>query len=83
VLMLCDLEELSTAEAAECLQISEDNVKVRLHRARGLLRRELYAQTGRNLAESFQFHAVRCDRVVRNVFDRIAELVRQNISVVC
>lgn len=83
VLMLRDMEELSTAEAAECLQISEENVKVRLHRARTLLRRELYTQTGRSLSESFQFHAVRCDRVVRNVFDRIAELRRENISLVC
>ena len=83
VLMLRDLEELSTADTAECLQISEENVKVRLHRARTLLRRELYSRTGRALTESFQFHAVRCDRVVRNVFERIAELMRKNISVVC
>jgi RNA polymerase sigma-70 factor, ECF subfamily len=83
VLMLRDLEELSTADTAECLQISEENVKVRLHRARTLLRRELYARTGRTLTESFQFHATRCDRVVRNVFERIAELLRKNISLVC
>jgi RNA polymerase sigma-70 factor, ECF subfamily len=83
VLMLRDLEELSTADAAECLQISEENVKVRLHRARTLLRKELYARTGRGLTESFQFQAVRCDRVVRNVFDCIAELVRKEISLVC
>jgi RNA polymerase sigma-70 factor, ECF subfamily len=83
VLMLRDMEEMSTAETAECLQISEENVKVRLHRARALLRRELYAQTGRSLTESFQFHAVRCDRVVRNVFDRIAQLTRSEIHLVC
>lgn len=83
VLMLRDLEELSTADAAECLQISEENVKVRLHRARALLRRELYARTGRTLTETFQFQAPRCDRVVRNVFERIAELLRKNISLVC
>jgi RNA polymerase sigma-70 factor (ECF subfamily) len=83
VLMLRDMEEMSTAETAECLQISEENVKVRLHRARALLRRELYAQTGRSFTESFQFHAVRCDRVVRNVFDRIAQLTRSEIHLVC
>src|SRR5438552_6936405 len=42
VLMLRDIEELSTAETAECLELTEDNVKVRLHRARALLRRELF-----------------------------------------
>jgi RNA polymerase sigma-70 factor (ECF subfamily) len=83
VLMLRDLEELSTADTAECLQISEENVKVRLHRARTLLRKELYARTGRTLTETFQFQAPRCDRVVRNVFDRIAEILRTSISLVC
>jgi RNA polymerase sigma-70 factor (ECF subfamily) len=83
VLMLRDLEELSTADTAECLQISEENVKVRLHRARALLRRELYQRTGRTMTESFQFQAPRCDRVVRNVFERIAEIMRNNITLVC
>jgi RNA polymerase sigma-70 factor (ECF subfamily) len=77
------MEEMSTAETAECLQISEENVKVRLHRARALLRRDLYARTSRSLAESFQFQAVRCDRVVRNVFERIAQLRREEIHLVC
>ena len=83
VLMLREMEEMSTAETAECLQISEENVKVRLHRARALLRRDLYARTSRSLAESFQFQAVRCDRVVRNVFERIAQLRREEIHLVC
>ena len=38
VLILRDIEELSTAEVAEMLQISEANVKVRLHRARAALK---------------------------------------------
>jgi len=33
VLMMRDIEELTTAEAAESLDITEQNVKVRLHRA--------------------------------------------------
>jgi RNA polymerase sigma-70 factor, ECF subfamily len=38
VLMLRDIEEMSTAEVAEALSITENAVKVRLHRARQALR---------------------------------------------
>jgi RNA polymerase sigma-70 factor, ECF subfamily len=41
VVLLRDVEELSTAETASILDISEDNVKQRLHRGRLALRREL------------------------------------------
>ncbi len=41
VLVLRDMEQLSTKEVAEVLDISEQNVKIRLHRARLLLRQEL------------------------------------------
>ena len=37
VFMLREIEGLSTAETAECLEISEENVKTRLHRARTFL----------------------------------------------
>jgi hypothetical protein len=49
----------------------EENVKVRLHRARALLRKSLYVRAGMERKEVFSFHAVRCDRVVKNVFKRI------------
>jgi RNA polymerase sigma-70 factor, ECF subfamily len=41
VVLLRDVEELSTAETASILDITEDNVKQRLHRGRLALRREL------------------------------------------
>lgn len=41
VVLLREVEELSTAETAELLEISEDAVKQRLRRARGMLRRSL------------------------------------------
>jgi hypothetical protein len=37
-LMLRDVEGMSTTDAAEVLEFTEDNVKVRLHRARGCAR---------------------------------------------
>ncbi len=41
VLILRDIEELSTADVAEQLNITEANVKVRLHRARAALKKLL------------------------------------------
>lgn len=41
VILLRDLEELSTTETAEILGVSEDTVKARLHRARLALRQKL------------------------------------------
>ncbi|HSA93348.1 MAG TPA: RNA polymerase sigma factor [Terriglobales bacterium] len=71
VLVLRELEEMSTAETAEALGLTESNVKIRLHRAHALLRRELYARAGAKSADAFQFQAPRCDRVVENVMARI------------
>jgi len=44
VLLLRDIEEHTTAEVAEMLEISEANVKVRLHRARAALKALLEPQ---------------------------------------
>jgi RNA polymerase sigma-70 factor (ECF subfamily) len=74
VFMLREVEGLSTIDTAECLEINEDTVKTRLHRARGLLRDELYARAGAATAEAFQFHAPRCDLVVARVMQQIAEV---------
>lgn len=71
VFVLRDIEEMSTTDTANALEISEENVKVRLHRARALLRKTLYDRAGMERKEAFNFHAVRCDRVVKNVFERI------------
>jgi len=74
IFTLRDVEEMSTTEAAECLGISEENVKTRLHRARALLRKELFARAGAQSSSVFQFMGVRCDQLVKNVMLRIAEL---------
>ena len=55
------------------MEISEENVKTRLHRARALLQRELYAAAGATATTAFQFLGARCDRVVARVMDRIRE----------
>lgn len=74
VVMMRDVEEMSTAETASALDLTEENVKVRLHRARALLREELYARAGDGRTRAFSFMGARCDRVVRNVLGRIVPL---------
>ena len=69
--VLREVEGLSTAEAAECLESSEEVVKTRLHRAKALLREELLARAGTGARSVFSFHADRCDRVVAQVFGRL------------
>ena len=68
VFMLRDVEGMSTEETAQCLTLTPENVKVRLHRAHAKLRAELYASVSATAARCFQFHATRCDRVVEGVF---------------
>jgi RNA polymerase sigma-70 factor, ECF subfamily len=72
VFMLREVEEMSTAETAECLGISTETVKVRLHRARARLRKEITAQTRVATASAFQFDGARCDRIVAVVMERIS-----------
>jgi RNA polymerase sigma-70 factor (ECF subfamily) len=74
VFMLRQVEGMTTAETAECLDLSEETVKVRLHRARSLLRKEIYAQTGAATVSAFQFMGARCDRMVSAVMERIESL---------
>jgi RNA polymerase sigma-70 factor (ECF subfamily) len=72
VFMLREVEGLSTAETAECLGLTDETVKVRLHRARGLLRKDILLHTGAATATAFQFAGMRCDRVVEAVLEQIA-----------
>lgn len=71
VLMLREIEGLSTTETAQCLDVNEDVVKTRLHRARTILRDNLYRRAGLTFDRLFTFGNARCDRVVARVFERI------------
>jgi len=62
-----EVEGLTTAETADALQVGEEAVKTRLHRARAMLRRELFARAGASSVEAFAFHRTRCDAVVQRV----------------
>jgi RNA polymerase sigma-70 factor (ECF subfamily) len=72
VFMMREVEQLSVAETAECLELSEENVKVRLHRAKAMLRESLFAEMERAAGETFQFMSTRCDRMVERVMTTIS-----------
>ena len=71
VVMLRDIEELSTAETADALDLTVENVKIRLHRGHEMIRNRLFDRIGANAKEAFPFMGIRCDRVVEAVFCRI------------
>lgn len=73
VLVLRDVEGLSTAEAASCLNVSEDAVKTRLSRARAMLRDGLARRAGVTLESVYSFGNARCDRVVEAVMGQLTE----------
>lgn len=69
IYMLKEVEGLKNEEIARCLDISEPNVKVRLHRARTLLKDSLYRIS--SSAEIFGFGNSRCDGIVARVMRAI------------
>jgi len=71
VFVLRAVEGLSAAETAACLDIGEEAVKTRLHRARHMLQKDLRRRASVLSAEAFPFHLSRCDRVVAGVFQKI------------
>lgn len=74
VFVLRVIEGLDVGETAEALDLGQEAVKTRLHRARALLRRDLQRRAGIEASQAFAFHAVRCDRIVENVLARIRVL---------
>jgi RNA polymerase sigma-70 factor (ECF subfamily) len=74
VFVLRSVEDMSTEETAESLDLTPDAVKTRLHRARGLLRKQLLARAGASQVTLFPFAGARCDRIVDSVLSRVASL---------
>ncbi|MBL1213288.1 MAG: RNA polymerase sigma factor [Ignavibacteriae bacterium] len=69
VFILREVEGLSNSEVADCLDITGNNVKIRLHRAKNLLKETLYKMTPRE--KILEFGNSRCDKVVDYVMKRI------------
>jgi RNA polymerase sigma factor (sigma-70 family) len=69
VFSLRELNGLSTQEAAEALGITESNVKVRLNRARHMLRKHMEAMYSPE--DIFEFNLIYCNNVVNGVMKAI------------
>ncbi|MBS1687621.1 MAG: RNA polymerase sigma factor [Bacteroidetes bacterium] len=65
VFVLREIEQMSVKATGEALSIEEPNVKVRLNRAKTMLRESLNGYIADNV---YSFHLSRCDRIVANVF---------------
>lgn len=72
IFMLHQVEGLSNSEIAECLKLTDSNVKVRLHRAKNLLKDELFKIT--HDTSIFEFGNHKCDVMVEEVMNKIKNL---------
>jgi RNA polymerase sigma-70 factor (ECF subfamily) len=64
VLLMRYVEHMTTSETAAILEVSEENVRVRLHRARARLRELVVEELGAEVEEILRFDGERCDRLV-------------------
>ena len=69
VYVLREIEEMSIREISTALDLSESNVKVRLHRAKEMLKEKLFELT--NDKKVFEFGFSRCDRITEKVMQSI------------
>ena len=68
VFMLREIEEMSVRETSATLNIEEPNVKVRLNRAKTMLRQQLSSYMKDHV---YSFHLTRCDRIVNSVMQHL------------
>jgi RNA polymerase sigma-70 factor (ECF subfamily) len=71
VFLLREVEGLDTQETADCLGISAGAVKVRLFRARAVLRDRIDRGVGTDLRRLHPFDGERCNRIVSGVVHRL------------
>jgi RNA polymerase sigma-70 factor (ECF subfamily) len=71
VFSLRELNGFSVAETAHTLNISESNVKVRLNRAKTMLRTEI--EKTYSPADIYEFNLIYCDQVVHRVMSLIPD----------
>ena len=71
VLILREVEGMTTEETASVLDVQTDVIKTRLHRARASLREAIEDRIGEQMQNSYTFGNERCDRVVAAVLARL------------
>ena len=78
VFMLREIEGLSTSETAAGLDLGDEAVKTRLHRAKAMVRCAIAERIGASSVEAFAFPATRCDRLVATVMAAIEQRIAAN-----
>jgi RNA polymerase sigma-70 factor (ECF subfamily) len=71
VLIMREVEGMSTSEAAAVLAVEPEVIKTRLHRARAALRAAIEDRVGEQMKNTYTFGNERCDRVVAAVLARL------------
>lgn len=71
VFVMREIEEMSTHETMEVLNLSESNVKIRLSRAKEMLREKLGSK---KLKEVFELKLRFCDKIVNYVMNKIERM---------
>jgi RNA polymerase sigma-70 factor (ECF subfamily) len=71
VLIMREVEGMSTSEAAAILDVEPEVIKTRLHRARAALRTAIEDRVGEQMTNTYTFGNERCDRVVAAVLARL------------
>ncbi|HTA63387.1 MAG TPA: sigma-70 family RNA polymerase sigma factor [Bacteroidia bacterium] len=72
VFSLREISGLNVAETAEALNISESNVKVRLNRAKSMLRKEIEKKY--TAEDIFEFNLIYCTQIVDRVMNELKTL---------
>lgn len=72
VFTLREINGLNVAETANALNIGESNVKVRLNRAKNMLRKEV--EKSYSSEDIFEFNLIYCDAMVENVMTALKNL---------
>lgn len=74
VFSLREINGLNVLETSEALNISEANVKVRLNRAKTMLRKEI--EKSYMAEDIFEFNLVYCDAMISRVMNKIKNLIK-------
>jgi RNA polymerase sigma factor (sigma-70 family) len=69
VFIMREIEKMSVEETSEAMEITGSNVKIRLNRAKEMLRNTIL--NNYSMENIFEFNLIRCDRIAANVLTRI------------
>jgi RNA polymerase sigma-70 factor (ECF subfamily) len=71
VYVLREVQQMSMEETGAVLGLTQANVRVRLHRAKGLIRKRLLARVGAVSPDAFRFGDEKCARLTAAVLRRL------------